>query len=133
MELKVEVSNASLDDVVETSFAYLEDGGEETTLGDKIVEAVLARLASDPRWDRLAERFWAAVDERLAEAAPGFIEGLVSREVTAQLEQPSKTAAVRGRPASRAEAIVATEVTTQLRAAFEQAVKQALRTRRAGQ
>ena len=131
MELEVKVTDASLGDVVGVVFDGIEETVTTTTLGDVVVDALLRRLAADPRWDRLAERFWDAVDERLDQAAPGYIEELVAKEVARQLTAVDSRAMVRGKPATRAEAMVAVEVTTQLRAQFTPAVDQALATVRA--
>jgi hypothetical protein len=126
MDLKVEVSNASLDDVVTTVINEYDQvvGGE--TLGDAVREALLDRLAADPRWDHLAERFWDAVDEYMRKSAPDAAKVMVAAEVTRQLESAQQGAVTRGQPSTRAEAIVATEVTTQLRAQFAPVVEESL-------
>jgi hypothetical protein len=126
MELEVTVTNPSLDAIVAVAVDHLEETITTTTLGDVIVQALLARLAADPRWDRLAERFWDVVDEHLAAAAPGFAEDLVRQEVARQLADRAQGAVTRGQRSTRAEAIVATEVTAQLRAQFSPVVEAAL-------
>jgi len=120
------VLNASLDDVVEKTF---DEAGEEitgTTLGDVVLAALMDRLTKDPRWGNIAARFAEAVDEYFKQAAPGVVQRLVEREVTRQLGDDSQGAITRGKPSTRAEAIVATEVTAQLRTQFAPVVEYAL-------
>ena len=126
MELKVKVTNASLDDVLETMY---DDYGEEigsVTLGDVVIRALFDRLAKDQRWVDLSGRFAEAIDAYFAQAAPGVVEGLVAAEVARQLGDDSQGAITRGKPSTRAQAIVATEVTAQLRGEFAGIVKRAL-------
>jgi len=99
---------------------------EPVVLGDMVVEKLLAALAADERWDGLTARFWDAVDEYMRETAPAAVKNLVAAEVTRQLEKMSQTAAVRGKPSSVAHALVAVEVTTQLRDKFAPLVERAL-------
>lgn len=126
MEIKVEVKGASLDDVVAVAYDAIEETVTATTLGDVIVQALLDRLAADERWGDLAARFAAKADEWLEASAPVFIEELVAREVARQLGQVDRQAMTRGKPSTKAEAVVATEVTTQLREQFKPVVEQAL-------
>jgi hypothetical protein len=126
VELKIEVANASLDDVVAAVF---DETGEEVggvTLGDHVIEALLGKLAKDPRWDALGARFAEAVDQYFRDAAPGVVKAMVEQEVTRQLGDWSQGALTRGKPSTRAEAIVATEVTAQLRGQFTPIVERAL-------
>jgi hypothetical protein len=126
MKIKVEVTDASLDDVVKT---VLNDYDEEVggvTLGDRVVEAVVERLTSHERWPALVESFYAAVYADIGRASTGFVEALVEQEVTRQLESPAQGAVTRGAASTRVEAIVATEVTTQLRAKVAPVVEQSL-------
>jgi hypothetical protein len=102
------------------------DGAASITLGDVVAQALLDRLTRDPRWGDLAQRFADAADAYLAAQAPGFVEALVAGEVARQLESTRQGAMRRGVPSTRAEAIVATEVTTQLRAAFADVVVRAM-------
>ena len=126
MRLKVEVTEASLTDALEVF--YNEDGDEVVvqTLGDVIAEKLLARLQADDRWDGMVARFWAEVDRYMRLAMPEAVRELVRGEVARQLDKVTQTAAVRGTPSTRAEAMVAVEVTTQLAAKFAPAVEQAL-------
>jgi hypothetical protein len=126
VELKVQVENASLDDVVGVIVDQMEDEVTDVTLGDVVIEALIARLTQDPRWGDLAGRFAEAVDQYFRDAAPGYVEGLVAAEVTRQLGDWSQGALTRGKPSTRAEAIVATEVTAQLRGQFAPVVGRAL-------
>ena len=123
MELKVQVSDASLDDVVDLAVDFMDETVTATTLGDVIVRALVDRLIQDPRWEALAAR---AMVNYLDRAVPAVIEGIVAGEVTRQLESRAQDAMTRGEPSTRAEAIVATEVTTQLRAQFAPVVERAL-------
>jgi hypothetical protein len=123
MDLEVKVTNASLADVVEVAYDHLDETVEATTLGDVIARELVNRLTADPRWDALAQR---AIDKYLAGAVPAFIEQLAGAEVARQLESRAQGAMTRGTASTRAEAIVATEVTTQLRAQFAPVVEQAL-------
>lgn len=133
MKLTVKVTDASLDDVIESVYGQIEsvygqieETGTDVTLGNVVVKALLDRLTADPRWGDMAQRFADAADEWLAAAAPVFIENLVAREVARQLAEPAPGAMVRGKRSTRAEAIVATEVTTQLRAQFAPVVERSL-------
>lgn len=127
MDLKVEVANASLDDVIATVYEDIEDEGSPVTLGDAVMAALIDRLTRDPRWDGIAARFAEAVDAYFAQAAPHVIKAMVEQEVTRQLGDTSQGALTRGRPSTRAEAVVATEVTAQLRGQFAPVVERALR------
>lgn len=126
MDLKVEVSNASLDDVV--GVAYDEDGDRfrETSLGEAVVLAVVDKLTADPRWAGLADRFFAEAGAYIKDQSKGFVKGLVAAEVTRQLESKAQGAVTHGKPSTRAEAYVAVEVTTQLREKFALVVEQSL-------
>jgi hypothetical protein len=126
MELEVKVTGASLDDVVAVAYDYAEETVTTTTLGDVIAKALTDRLTADQRWGDLAQRFADTADKYLADRAPLFIQALVSREVARQLADTSQGAVTRGKPSTRAEAIVATEVTTQLREQFAPVVGRAL-------
>ena len=126
MQLEVKVTDASLSDVVAVAYDWAEEKVTATTLGDVIVAALLGRLTADPRWGDLAQRFADAADRYLTEAAPGLAEELIAREVARQLADRSQGAVTRGEPSTKAEAIVATEVTTQLREQFRPVVEHAL-------
>jgi hypothetical protein len=125
--MEIKISDASLDDVVGVVFDDERDHLTEITLGDVVVEALLDKLTRDPRWGDLAQRFADAADQFLAAQAPGFVEALVAAEVARQLESTRQGAMTRGKLSTRAEAIVATEVTTQLRAQFAPVVERSLR------
>ena len=126
MELRVTVTDASLDDVVGVVYDRFEETVTDTTLGDEIIRQVMGRLAADPRWEGLAARFWDAADEYLRETAPEAVKQLAEREVARQLADTAQGAMTRGAKSTRAEAIVATEVTAQLRAQFTPVVERAL-------
>ena len=127
MEIKVSIDDVSLGDVVAVTYDSYEEELKTSTLGDAITTAVLDRLAADAgRWQRLTERFAAAVDKHFRSMAAGYVEDLIAREVTRQLSSPDQGAVTRGEPSTKAQAIVATEVTTQLRAAFAPVVARAL-------
>jgi len=119
VELKVTIDDVSLADVVAVTYDAYEEAVQARTLGDEITERILDRMAADTaRWKSLTDRFAVLVLQHLASLAPGYIEGLVAREVGRQLDSPDQGAVTRGEPSSKAQAFVATEVTTQLRAAF---------------
>jgi hypothetical protein len=126
VNLEVTVTDASMADIVDVAVDFSHEIIGTTTLGDVIAKRLVDALTADERWPDLAERFAAAAERFLADAAPGFIEELVAREVTRQLQETDRRAMVRGRPATTAEAIVATEVTTQLREKFTPVVTQTL-------
>lgn len=127
MDLKVEVSKASITDVIATSVSWLDEQVTEVTLGNVIAMALVDELRKDPSWQGyVAAAMTAAVDQAVAKAAAGVVEGLVAAEVTRQLESTGQGAVTRGAASTRAEAIIATEVTTQLRAMCTPAVGRAL-------
>lgn len=126
MKLEVTVTEASLADVIAVAYDQVEETITTTTLGDVLAQALLDRLTADPRWGDLTQRFAVAADEYLQRAAPGWLETIVAREVTRQLADKAQGATTRGVPSTRAEAVVATEVLTQLRAQFKPVVEQAL-------
>lgn len=115
-------SRARLADVIDAAYDDLADAVEDTTLGDVLIRGVMG----DARWDEMSARFWDTVDGYMRDAAPGAVAELVRAEVARQLESAGQGAMTRGEPSTRAEAIVATEVTTQLRGQFAPLVKQAL-------
>jgi hypothetical protein len=124
--VEIKISDASLDDVVGVVFDDERDHLTEITLGDVVVKALLDKLTRDPRWGDLAQRFADAADWWMDHAAPDYVQALVAAEVARQLESTRQGAMTRGVPSTRAEAIVATEVTTQLRAAFADVVVRAM-------
>lgn len=126
MNIEVTVTEASLADMVDVAYDEVDEKLTVTTLGDVIAKRLLDELVADPRWEGLQNRFALVVSSYLQQAAPGFVEALVAAEVARQLEKPSPVAAVRGKQSTTAEAIVATEVTIQLRAQFQPVVEQAL-------
>jgi len=127
VEFKVEVTSASLDDVLQTVYDDMGDEVASVTLGDVVIRALFDRLTRDPRWGELAGRFAEAVDAYFRDAAPGVVEGLVAAEVARQLGDIGQGAITRGKPSTRAEAIVAIEVTAQLRTQFAEVVERELR------
>jgi len=113
---------ARLADVIDAAYDDLAEAVQDTTLGDVLVGALMA----DTRWTEMSARFWDAADGYMQAEAPAAIAGLVRAEVARQLESAGQGAVTRGKPSTLAEAIVAVEVTTQLRARFGAAVDQAL-------
>lgn len=81
MELKVEVTEASLADVVAVAVNFMDEEITTTTLGDVIVQAMLDRLRADPRWGDLAQKLADAAEVHLHTAAPGYVEALIAKEV----------------------------------------------------
>ena len=126
MEIEVNISHASLADVVAVTYDRYEERLDTTTLGDVVTAAILGEMRSSERWAELVDRFGKAVDAEFRRAAPGYIRELVKAEVTAQLTSIEQGAVTRGDPSTLAQAYVATEVTTQLRAAFAPVVEEAL-------
>lgn len=126
MDLNITVSAASLGDVVRIVYDSYNETLEATTLGDVVTEEILAALRADAGWPALVERFRKLVDAEITRAAPGYIGRLVAAEVAAQLSSIGQGAVTRGQPSTKAQAYVATEVTTQLRAAFAPVVTEAL-------
>lgn len=124
MELEVKLSKVSIEDVIATSVDWATDEVTGITLGNVIAMALVEELKKDPRWDALARR---AIEKYLGKAVPGAIERIVSDEVGRQLESQAQGAVTRGAPSTKAEAIVATEVTTQLRGMFAPLVDAELR------
>jgi hypothetical protein len=119
VEIKVSLDDVSLGDVVAVTYDSYEEELRTRTLGEEITTAILDRLAADAeRWRRLTERYAKVVDQHFRSMAAGYVEDLIAREVTRQLSSPDQGAVTRGEPSTKAQAIVATEVTTQLRAAF---------------
>ena len=126
MNLEVTVTGASLDDVVETVYDEYGDEVTGTTLGEVIAGKLVDRLTQDPRWEKLTGKLVASADKYVRDATPGFVEALVAQEVKKQLTVKAATAAVRGERSTAAEAMIATEVTAQLRAQFAPLVDAAL-------
>ena len=126
MEITVKIDEASLADVVRVTYDSFEEQITTTTLGDVVTEAILDGLRADGGWTALVARFGRMVDAEIKRAAPGYIARLVAAEVTAQLTSTAQGAVTRGEPSTKAQAYVATEVTTQLRAAFAPVVEAAL-------
>ena len=127
MELEVKVSKVSIEDVIATSVDWAEDQVTGITLGNVISMALVEELKKDPRWQDLAQKLADAADWWMDHAAPGYVEALVKAEVARQLESAAQGAVTRGKPSTRAEAMISTEVTTQLRGQFAPMVDAALR------
>jgi len=127
VEIRVTLEQASLDDVVASTYDYIEETGEETTLRDVVVAAVIEALMADTqRWERLAGKFEQIVMAYFRSQAAGAVEAAIEREITRQLDSTTAGAVVHGKPGTKLHAYVATEVTTQLRARCEPAVEVAL-------
>ena len=127
MEIKVTLEQASLDDVVASTYDYIEEAGEEVTLRQVVVGAVIKSLMADhERWERLAGRFERMLMDYFRSQKAGVLERAVQAEVTRQIEDTRAGAVVHGKPGTKLHAYVATEVTTQLRAACAPAVEMAL-------
>ena len=125
MEFKVEVTGAGLDDVIATAYDTLNEHAEEVTIADVIVGALAERITADPRWDALAGKI---ISTYLEDELPVFVSEMITAEVRAQLESTAQGAMTRGQASTRAQAIVATEVTTQLRGQFAPLVERELQT-----
>jgi dihydroxyacetone kinase len=127
MEITVHVTEASLDDVVSSFYDGMDEALEETTLRDVIVARIVERLVADAdRWKSMTDRVSKAIDTYLRTQAKGYIPRLVAAEVEREFADRSQGAVTHGAPSTRIEAIVATEVTTQLRAKAGPVVELAL-------
>jgi hypothetical protein len=124
VEFKVEVTGAALDDVIATEYDRFDESVDETTIGDVIVAALADRITADPRWDALAGKI---ISRYLEDELPVFVSEMVTAEVQAQLGSKAQGAMTRGEASTRAQAMIATEVTTQLREKFAPLVDEALR------
>jgi hypothetical protein len=124
--MQAEVAESSVAELLAATVEEIYDDAEETVRSLTLANALLDLLVADPRWEGLATRFWDAVDQWMADAAPAAVQQLVAAEVARQLGETSQGAMVRGKRSTRAEAMVATEVTTQLRAQFTPVVEQHL-------
>jgi hypothetical protein len=117
MNLEVTLSDATLADVIRVTVEEYGDEIRVTTLGDAVTDALIERVSRDPRIAGLADRVAVLVELKLRKAAPAFVARVVAAEVAAQLGSAGQGAVTRGEPSTKWGAVVATEVTTQLRAA----------------
>lgn len=125
MNIEVSLTGATLRDVIQV----IQEGYDEwceVTLGEAVTDALMEALKESDQFPGLAARFAEMAGRHLRAQGPEYVQRLVADEVERQLSSAKQGAITRGEPSTMAQAIVATEVTTQLRAAFAPVVERHL-------